>query len=170
MKGIDVAGACRGRVDVDVTGRGPTGCRRIAADLFVPEDLPPRPILWCCIPGGGANRAYFDLNVPRDIGEYSMARFLAGHGVVVLTIDPPGVGESDLPDDGYCLTPRRVADVVDLAVRDITERLTAGDVEGVPPMSFQMRMGVGHSAGALLVACQQAYHRSYGALALLGFS
>ena len=32
------------------------------------------------------------------------------------------------------------------------------------------KIGLGHSAGALLVACQQARHRSYDALALLGFS
>ena len=166
----DVAGARKIRVDVDVTGRGPAGCCRVVADLFMPEELPPTPILWCCVPGGGANRAYFDLNVPRELGEYSMARFAAEHGVAVLTIDPPGVGESDLPDDGYCLTPQQVADVVDLVVNDVTDRLTVGAVKGVPAVGFQMRIGVGHSAGALLIACQQAHHRSYGALALLGFS
>jgi pimeloyl-ACP methyl ester carboxylesterase len=165
-----VTGARKLRVDVDITGRGPAGCSRMAADLFVPGDLSPELILWCCVPGGGANRGYFDLNVPREVGEYSMARFAVDRGVTVLTIDPPGVGESDSPDDGYCLTPKRVADAIELVVTEITARLAAGAIGGVPALRFHARIGIGHSAGALLVACQQAYHRSYGALALLGFS
>lgn len=127
-------------------------------------------MLWCCVPGGGANRAYFDLDVPRQAGEYSMARFAADHGVTVLTIDPPGVGESDVPDDGFCLTPRRVADVIDVVVEDVTHRVHSGAIDGIPALAFHVRVGIGHSAGSLLIACQQAHHRTYGALALLGFS
>jgi pimeloyl-ACP methyl ester carboxylesterase len=38
------------------------------------------------------------------------------------------------------------------------------------PLEFQMVLGLGHSAGGLLVACQQGRHQTFGAVALLGFS
>lgn len=157
-------------VEVDVTGHGPSGCRVVATDLFVPAEVAPHRIVWCCVPGGGISRGYFDLDVPRSLGEYSMAKHLAAHGQIVLTVDPPGVGGSDAPDDGYELTPRAVSDVHHFVVQDVLERMAAGRLEGVPAMSSEAVLGVGHSAGGLLVACQQARHRTYDAVALLGFS
>src|ERR1700734_3873203 len=88
-------------VDVDVTDCAIRGCRRVVTNLFVPARSRGEPLLWCCVPGGGATSAYFDLDVPRSQGDYSMARYAAEHGVVVMTIDPPGAGESDAPRDGY---------------------------------------------------------------------
>ena len=99
-----------------------------------------------------------------------MARFAAQRGHYVLTIDPPGVTESDSPDDGYELTPRAVADVLDVVVRDVLAMIGAGEVDRVSAGKFQVVIGVGHSAGGLLVACQQARHRTFRAVALLGFS
>jgi pimeloyl-ACP methyl ester carboxylesterase len=157
-------------VEVDVAGCAPSGCHVVAADLFMPAEIEPFPIVWCCVPGGGVSRAYFDLDVPHSLGEYSMARYLAERGQIVLTIDPPGVGGSDLPDDGYDLAPRVVSDVLHFVVQDVLNRIVAGHHEGVPAISIGAVLGVGHSAGALLVACQQAHHRTYHALALLGFS
>ena len=55
------------------------------------------------------SRRYFDLDVAGQNGAFSMARHLAAGGDLVVTVDPPGVGESDAPDDGYTLTPRVVA-------------------------------------------------------------
>jgi pimeloyl-ACP methyl ester carboxylesterase len=127
-------------------------------------------MVWCCVPGGGISRAYFDLDVPHSVGEYSMADHLAERGQIVLTIDPPGVGGSDLPDDGYDLAPRVVSDVLHFVVRDVLTRMAAGHLEGVPAIATGAVLGVGHSAGGLLVSCQQARHRTYDALALLGFS
>lgn len=157
-------------VAVDVTGHAPKGCRRVTADLFIPTVVDPAGALWCCVPGGGMSRAYFDLDVPPTAGEFSMARYAAAGGQVVLTIDPPGVGGSDSPDDGYALTPRALADTLDFVVGDLRRRLAEGELEGIPPTSGGLTVGVGHSAGALLVACQQGRHRSYDAVALLGFS
>jgi pimeloyl-ACP methyl ester carboxylesterase len=155
---------------VDVAGHAPSGCRTVSTDLFVPSELEPDPVMWCCVPGGGSSRAYFDLDVPPSLGQYSMAKYLAGRGPIVLTIDPPGVGESDLPDDGYELTPRVLADVLHFVVGEVHHQLAVGQVPGVPAISCRSTVGVGHSAGGLLVACQQARHRTYGAVALLGFS
>jgi pimeloyl-ACP methyl ester carboxylesterase len=168
--GSVTAGVRRVNVNVDVTGHAPNGCHLVATDLFVPSQGQSAHILWCCVPGGGISRAYFDLDVPRSLGEYSMAHYLAERGQIVLTIDPPGVGGSDLPDDGYALTPRAVADVLHFVVEDVLTRMATGTLEGVPAISCRAALGVGHSAGGLLVACQQGRNRTFAALALLGFS
>jgi len=101
-------GVRRSTVDVDVAAVAPAGCTRITADIFVPQNLGPRPLLWVCIPGGGISRQYFDLDVAGQEGAFSMARHLAAGGDLVVTVDPPGVGGSDAPDDGYTLTPPRL--------------------------------------------------------------
>jgi pimeloyl-ACP methyl ester carboxylesterase len=165
-----MAGVNKVPVVVEVDDRDLAGCRSIAADLFVPDQAQASGFLWCCVPGGGMSRAYFDLEVPGETDSYSMARFAAERGHFVLTIDPPGVGGSDSPTDGYDLTPQRVAGVLDAVVSEMLDRLSLGQVSGVSPGPRLEAIGVGHSAGACLVACQQAWHRSFGAVALLGFS
>ena len=40
-----------------------------------------------------------------------------------MTVDPPGVGGSDTPDDGYTLTPRVVADVLAAALDGLRAEL-----------------------------------------------
>lgn len=162
----------RSTVDVDVSAVAPAGCSRIAVDVFVPQNLGARPLLWVCIPGGGINRQYFDLDVAGQHGAFSMARHLAAGGDLVVTVDPPGVGGSDVPDDGYALTPDVVADVLAAATRTLQQDLGRDGVAGAGLGSVAPRatVGLGHSAGALLVAFQQARHRSYDVVALLGFS
>jgi pimeloyl-ACP methyl ester carboxylesterase len=155
---------------IDVSGLAPSGCDSVAADLFFPSDIPRTPILWCCVPGGGISRAYFDLDIPARFGDYSMASYLAERGQIVLTIDPPGVGDSDLPDDGYELAPRVVADVIHHVVTDVVKKMAAGDLEGMPAVSCGTVFGVGHSAGGLLIGCQQGRRKTFGAVALLGYS
>jgi pimeloyl-ACP methyl ester carboxylesterase len=162
----------RTSISVDVSFVAPAGCKRIAADLFVPQRVLPMPLLWMCIPGGGINRQYFDLDVASQNGGFSMARHLAAGGDLVVTVDPPGVGGSDSPDDGYTLTPRVVAEVLAAALDGLRADLRRGGfaaagLSGVVPRAI---VGLGHSAGALLVALQQAHHHSYDFVALFGFS
>jgi alpha-beta hydrolase superfamily lysophospholipase len=104
------------------------------------------------------SRGYFDVQAPPSVGNYSMVRHLVDRGFVVVTLDPPGVGESDVPDDGYTLTPDVVADANAHAFDQVLAEW---------PDAF--RIGVGHSAGALLTVVQQARHRTYDALGLFGF-
>jgi pimeloyl-ACP methyl ester carboxylesterase len=102
-----------------------------------------------------------------------MARHLAAGGDLVVTVDPPGVGESDAPDDGYALTPRVVADVLAAALDEVAADLGSdafADVAGLSGVVPRAVIGLGHSAGALLVAFQQAHHHSYDVVALFGFS
>jgi pimeloyl-ACP methyl ester carboxylesterase len=174
VSGENVAPASvrRWTFDVDVSAVAPVGCDRIAVDVFVPESLGPRPLLWVCVPGGGMNRRYFDLDVVGSGDAFSMARHLAAGGDLVVTVDPPGVGGSDTPEDGYTLTPHVVADVLAGAIETLRQDLGHGgiagtDLGGVAPRAT---VGLGHSAGALLVAVQQARHRSYDVVALLGFT
>jgi pimeloyl-ACP methyl ester carboxylesterase len=157
-------------LSVDVADRAPSGCNFVEVDLYLPAELESSAVLWCCVPGGGVTRAYFDLDVPPEVGEYSMARVLARCGSPVLLIDPPGTGGSDVPDDGYLLTPQRVSEVLHAVVTEVKDQLSLGGVEGAPAIECQMTLGVGHSAGGLLVACQQAHHQTFDALVLLGFS
>ena len=162
----------RSTVAIDVSTVAPAGCNRLAMDLFVPDRLSPSPLLWVCVPGGGISRQYFDLDVVGQAPTFSMARYMAAGGDLVVTVDPPGVGESDVPEDGYTLSPEVVADVLGAAVRTVEADLENHGMPtvGLGPMTPRGRLGLGHSAGALLVACQQARHRSYDALVLLGFS
>jgi pimeloyl-ACP methyl ester carboxylesterase len=143
---------------VDVSDVAPAGVRELAADVFEPDGIGDDPIVLCCLPGGGMSRGYFDVQAPPELGNYSMARHLAPRGFVVVTLDPPAVGESDTPDDGYALTPDLVADVNAAAFSRVLQHWP-----GARPI------GVGHSAGALLTVVQQARHRTYRALGLLGF-
>jgi pimeloyl-ACP methyl ester carboxylesterase len=163
-------GARRATFFVDVARWAPEGCNRVEVDLYVPEEMAENPALWCCMPGGGVTRSYFDLDVPEEVGQYSMARFVADRGSLVLLIDPPGVGGSDVPTDPYLLTPQRVADVLQAVVGEVRRQLASGCIDGVGTINCPTTLGLGHSAGALLIVCQQARYRTYDALALLGFS
>ena len=143
---------------VDVGDVAPAGVRSLAVDVHEPESLGERAVVCVCVPGGGMSRGYFDLQPPPALGNYSMARHLAERGFVVVTVDPPAVGESDAPDDGYTLTPEVVADVNAHAVEQVLARWPDA-----------LRLGIGHSAGALLTVVQQARHHTYAGLGLLGF-
>jgi pimeloyl-ACP methyl ester carboxylesterase len=143
---------------VDVTDVAPAGVRSVVVDVHRPERVGPRPVVCCCVPGGGMSRGYWDIRAPAEVGNFSMVRHLVDRGFVVVTLDPPGVGESDVPDDGYTLTPDVVADVHARAFDHVLQEWPDAH-----------RVGVGHSAGALLTVVQQARHRTYDALALFGF-
>jgi pimeloyl-ACP methyl ester carboxylesterase len=162
----------RWEISVDVSTVALAGCKRIGADVFVPETVNPMPLLWVCIPGGGINRQYFDLDVAGQHGTFSMARHLASDGDLVVTVDPPGVGGSDTPKDGYALTPRVVADLLAAGIDRLRGDLASDGIAAARLSTVVPRatIGLGHSAGALLVAFQQAHHHSYDVLALLGFS
>jgi pimeloyl-ACP methyl ester carboxylesterase len=165
-----MAGSHKLTMSVDVSDLDLSGVGQVEVDLHIPPGIGPSPVLWCCVPGGGVTRSYFDPEAPVEAGQYSMARFAAERSMVVLLIDPPGAGGSDVPDDGYQLTPQRVAGVLEAVVTRVIDRFASGQVPGLASTTFAAVVGVGHSAGALLVACQQAHHRTFDALMLLGFS
>jgi alpha-beta hydrolase superfamily lysophospholipase len=170
------------RLELDVSAAAPAGCRRLVGDLFVDGRAarPGRPVLVVCVPGGGMSRRYFDLAVDGeavpngaagDAGGWSMARSLAAAGLWVLTLDHPGVGDSDVPDDPGALGPDAVAATDAAAVAAAAAGLRAGTlVDGLAAVPDLLVVGCGHSMGGLLTVLQQAHHRSYDAVALLGFA
>ena len=90
---------------------------------------------------------------------------------MVATVDPPGVGDSDVPTDGYELTPDRLAEVLGTVTAALVERCSAGTMlHGLDPIPDAAAIGLGHSAGALLTVYQQARFAQYEALVLLGFA
>jgi pimeloyl-ACP methyl ester carboxylesterase len=126
---------------------------------------------------------YFDLAGQDGDGPFSMAAHLAGRGFVVLVVDPPAIGGSDPPDDGWTLTPSRVAAVAaagaDRVLRLLAGPLPPGDeagpawargLAGLPALPGLRALGVGHSMGAFLTVIQQASAPRYAGLAVLGFS
>ncbi len=163
----------RHRVSIDVSSVAPDGVEHLAADviLTVPPTSDQPTVVLVCLPGGGMSRRYFDLQADRAGDDYSMAAHLARAGVVVVLLDHPGVGESDLPVDGYALTPATVAAVDAAAVATIVDGLGNGTlVDGVAAFTKLVPVGCGHSMGGLLTVWMQAGHRPYRAIAALGFA
>lgn len=138
----------------------------IAADLFLPAQLPPSPVALFCLPGGALARGYYDLQAE---GDFSFAAHMAARGFIVVTLDPLGVGDSSRPSDGFELTPDIVASANARAVDAIRAELIAGRLTGAP-LPHLRTVGVGHSMGAMLTAIQQAQHGGHAALVQFGFS
>jgi alpha-beta hydrolase superfamily lysophospholipase len=106
-------------------------------------------------PGGGYSRSYYDRGMPVD----SQAEWHAARGWTVVCCDHLGVGASDLPDPDT-LTFDVLADANHATVTSVLERLQlSGPV-----------LGMGQSMGGCVLIYQQARHRSFDAIAILGFS
>ncbi len=153
------------RIEVGEVLPGCGPCQ-IAADLYLPPRLRDPPTALFCLPGGGMNRGYFDL---QGEGGFSFAEHLCAHGFMVVTLDHLGIGDSTRPADGFELTPHILAAAMARAVAALRQELRAGTSQ-TPPLGQLYCVGVGHSMGAMLTAIQQAQHGGYDALALFGFS
>ena len=98
-----------------------------------------------------------------------MAEYLAARGFIVVAVDHIGVGESSPVDDIFVLTPHVVSAVNDSAHREVFRRLEAGTlVRGLGPLPAFVRVGLGHSMGAMLAAVQQGLHGTFDAVVNLG--
>jgi alpha-beta hydrolase superfamily lysophospholipase len=159
--------AARVGIRVDVGDAAPPGCRTIAAEVVTPQPwsaAEPPPVLFC-FAGGGISRHYFDLAVPG----YSFAEYACERGFVTVLMDHPGTGDSDVPDDGWSLTPETIARADAAAVDGVLAALKNGEVAGVPPLRPATVIGVGHSMGGLLLIYQQAGFPRFDGLAVLGW-
>lgn len=123
-----------------------------------------------CFPGGTYNKSYYDIDF-EEAENYSFANSLANDGNIVICVDHLGVGESTKPADGAVLTRNVLADTGATAVEYVTEGLTKGTlISGWPPIADIPRVGVGHSLGGLVLLALQARHKSFDAIAVLGWS
>lgn len=155
------------RVDAGVTLPG-EGALQIAVDVVALEN--PRPVALVCLPGGGMNRKYFDLQAPGD-DSYSFAAQMAARGFICVLIDHLGVGESSRPADSYALTAELLARANAHAAGLVLDKLGKGSaINQLAPIPKVTSVGVGHSMGAMLTILQQAEFRQHRAIAVLGFS
>jgi pimeloyl-ACP methyl ester carboxylesterase len=145
---------------------------KIAAEIAWPADdnLLSPPLALVCLPGGSINRRYFDLSAD-DQPSFSFVRHMAHEGMITISIDHLGVGESTRPADEFALTPNLLAAANVHATRQAVEGLKAGTlVPGLRPLPDLATIGVGHSMGGMLTVMQQAIDPRHIALVLLGHS
>lgn len=131
----------------------------IALDIYSSLDADQGALLFCT-PGGGVNRRYYDMKQELP-GAHSFAAEMAMRGHIVVAVDPPGVGESTQPEDGFVLTADAVAECMHLTL----ERLLAVR----PKLKHRPVIGVGHSAGAMLTAIQQVHFSDFEGMLLACF-
>lgn len=160
------SGIIRILLRVDVSDVAPPGCRAVAMEVVAPAAGPDArsPVIFC-YPGGGMSRRYFDLAAPG----YSFAEYACERGFVVVLADHPGVGDSDVPDDAWTLSPETVALVNAAAVDRVLGILESGGVAGLPPMRPRAVAAVAHSAGAHVLIHQQAARPQFDGIAVLGW-
>jgi pimeloyl-ACP methyl ester carboxylesterase len=142
------------RVDAGEHGGAPvqlSGTHYAAADGLGAA----RPLL-VCLPGGTYNHHYWDLEVDGHPG-YSFARHFAARGYDVVAFDVLGTGDSSRPERVEV----GLADQAAAAAAAVDQ--LAGAVGHPGPY-----VGVGHSMGGYVATFQQAAHRSYAAVAILG--
>jgi alpha-beta hydrolase superfamily lysophospholipase len=130
----------------------------VAADVILPPEGPFRSPVFCCLPGGGVSRRYWDLD-----GDRGFAAAMAEAGFPVITLDHLGTGDSRLSEPAE---PPLLGEVV--AADDTAFRLLLDELRATTP--GLRSVGVGHSMGSALTLRQQARHRTHDAIALLGFS
>ena len=164
----------RATLAVDVSESAPAGGDTVAVDVFAravsATDTAASPVVLFCFPGGGITRGYWHIEAPASLGNYSFAEHMTTRGFVVVAVDHLGVGGSSRVDNPTEYTSEVVADVDAFVVDHITARLRDGSaLPGLAPIPHARRLAVGHSMGAIFSVWQQARHRPFDALALLGW-
>lgn len=148
------------------------GALSIAVDVVWPdlERLASPPRVFFCQPGGALGKGYYDLVTSDGDTAFSFARQMAAHGYITVAIDHLGIGGSSRPQDGFKLTPDILIEANARAVERIAAQLREGHFDpALPALPALQAIGVGHSMGGMLTILQQAQHRSYAALVVLGF-
>lgn len=141
----------------------------IAVEIFAPATLALPPVVLVCLPGGGMNRRYYDLQADDD--SFSFARQMTARGFIVAVIEHLGVGDSSRPADSYALMAETITQANADATAALLQQLRDGSL--LPQFGPQPKLrsiGVGHSMGAMFTITQQAAQTQHAAIAVLGFS
>jgi pimeloyl-ACP methyl ester carboxylesterase len=154
------------RIDVS-EAVGITGAE-VAATVIAPSIVAENPVVAVGFPGGGYSRGYWDIQWP---GGYSQAEFHSRRGWTFVAVDHLGVGDSSLPDPTM-LTFEVLAAANSAATQRIVSLLRSGSlsVDSVAPVQNPYVIGVGQSMGGCVSIVAQAAHRTFDALAVLGYS
>ena len=145
-----------------------SGPATVSMRIVAPAELVPgrtTPVLFA-FPGGGYTKAYFDLQPPG--GGYSMARYLADRGIVVVACDNLGTGESTRPIPASSLILDDVVDADQAVVESVLAALRAGTLPQLAGPIDPIPVGLGHSMGAGLVTVHQARRAPYAGVVLMG--
>jgi pimeloyl-ACP methyl ester carboxylesterase len=120
-------------------------------------------------PGGGYSRGYYDMHFPGHQG-YSQAAHHVAAGHILVAYDHLGVGESDLSELSR-LTIEDIADADHAALTVVRRSLADGGLlPGYPALPEAVHIGIGQSMGGGVTVIMQARHRSFDAIAVLGYS
>jgi len=158
-------------VTIDVTDAVGTGdVLRQAVTVCVPDVLQPgdRPVVIFGLPGGGYNRAYFDLQIDGHHG-YSEVDHHLGHGFVFVACDHLAVGDSDVPVKPIADSVVGAANA--LVARTIVDGLRAGTIdEALPGIEIAASIGIGQSYGGFVLAICQGDAGVFDGVGFLGWS
>jgi hypothetical protein len=120
--------------------------------------------------GGSYDKRYHDAQIPGH-GGYSAAEHLAAQGNIVLLNDHLGIGGSSRLPDQKQATRHVCALAAHAACQQFFQRLAEGTLDpSLPPVPDAIRIGGGHSMGGMQTILQQADHRSFDAIMVLGYT
>ena len=156
---------------IDVTHHTPfRGSVVAAASLFAPpRGASVKGDLLVCLHGATCDHRYFHAEFAHH-SEYSFAEYFTGLGYHVLAIDHPGMGSSTRLEPERLLTRDVVAAADDHIVREVIQGLASGRWFGHQPQTAPRVTGLAHSLGGMLGIVQQARHRTFERMAVLGWS
>jgi pimeloyl-ACP methyl ester carboxylesterase len=159
---------CRHELRVDVSQTVPYRSAELAVTLITPDDAERGPrTLVLGFPGAFYGRGYWDITHP---GGYSQAEYHAERGWLFAGIDHLGVGDSSQPDPAG-LTLETLAAANHAASQSIINALRDGTlVAGLDPIDIARTIGMGQSTGCCVSIITQGRHRTFDALAVLGYS
>ena len=157
---------------IDVTQATALGeSAHVAASVTLPDRqrLGPQPVVCFARPGGGYSRHYYTADLPGPASG-AQAAFHADRGWIFVAMDNLGSGGSSL-HAGERLGFATLTAAALAAEQDILTRLANGVLlPGYPPVLQPVRIGIGQSTGGILAVVQQARHRCYDGVGLLGVS
>jgi pimeloyl-ACP methyl ester carboxylesterase len=164
-------------IKVDVTSALPRAVTagatiEVAAWIFAPAEgrAPAVPSTIALLNGGTYDKRYFHVEVPGRTG-YSAAEALAERGHLVILLDHLGIGESTRAPDQMKVTRHVAASANHAALQTIYARLEAGALDrSLPAMPHFLKVGGGHSMGGFQTITQQAQHRTYDRVMVLGYT
>lgn len=128
------------------------------------------PVAMTLLSGGSYDKRYHHAVIPGHSG-YSAAEHLAAKGTVVLLLDHLGVGGSARLPQQSKANRHICALAAHAAVSQFHDRLATGTLHpALPAMPRFLRVGGGHSMGAMQIVTQQATHGSFDAIMVLGYT
>ena len=146
-----------------------SGGRHIAMTAWLPEPRKFSGAVLFASPGGGYSRRYWDLRLP-GYANYSEAEHHVARGRAFIAYDHLGVGDSSL-DGLESLTIEDIAEADHQAVAQVAARLRNGTLHAdFPAIPRATVIGMGQSMGGGVTIIMQARHRSFDAIAPLGYS